>query len=448
VLSPIKGEGSTGERLIGGVDMSQRELARKKEIDDGVQRRKKPQERAADKLKGREETTASKNIDAASLESHASLLSDARLSHPANAGERAQILSELQRSYGNAYVQRLLRSHALQAKLTVNPPDDVYEKEADQVAEIVTKSAGAAIQRQAEPEEKEEEEPEEETEASAKMAVSRTPEVSDDVEGRINAARGSGEALPDSVRTSLEPHFGRDFSDVRVHTGAEADALSRQLGARAFTTGQDIFFRSGDYQPESEEGKKLLGHEMTHVVQQGGAAISRQAVETEKKAPAGEKEAEEALDKAKAKAISNMSTANIKALLYEAANCQQSNREQAAQGALDEASKEALAILKQKAKAFDVKASSLTMAKALLEQLATVQLLGAEGEEKATEAAFNKLLQWAQNQLAFAIKALQSDPSAATAQTVLEKAALVQMLGGSTAGSIAAVQKWREMEIS
>jgi hypothetical protein len=447
VLSPIKGEGSTDERLTGGVDMSQRELARKKEIDDGVQRRKKPQERAADKLKGHEETTGLKNIDAASLESHASLLSDARLSHPANAGERAQILSELQRSYGNAYVQRLLRSHALQAKLTVNPPDDVYEKEADQVAEIVTKSSGAAIQRQAEGEELEEEE-EEEGAVSAKMAVSRTPEVSDDVEGRINAARGSGEALPDSVRTSLEPQFGRDFSDVRVHTGAEADALSRQLGARAFTTGQDIFFRSGDYQPESEEGKKLLGHEMTHVVQQGGAAISRQAVKTEEKAPAGEKEAEEALDKAKAKAISNMSTANIKALLYEAANCQQSNREQAAQSALDQASKEALAILKQKAKAFDVKASSLTMAKALLEQLATVQLLGAEGAEKATEAAFNKLLQWAQNQLAFAIKALQSDPSAATAQTVLEKAALVQMLGGSTAGAIAAVQKWREMEIS
>jgi hypothetical protein len=423
--------------------MSQRELARKKEIDDGVQRRKKPQERAADKLKAREETTASKNIDAASLESHASLLSDARLSHSANAGERAQILSELQRSYGNAYVQRLLRSHALQAKLTVNPPDDIYEKEADQIAEMVTKSPGAAIQRQAEEEEEEEEE-----EMSAKMAVSRTPEVSEDVEGRINAARGSGEALPDSIRASLEPHFGRDFSDVRVHAGAEADALSQQLGAKAFTTGQDIFFRSGDYQPESEEGKKLLGHEMTHVVQQGGASVSRQAVEAEEKAPAGEREAEEALDEAKAKAISNMSTANIKALLYEAAHCQQINREQSAQSALDQVSNEALADLKRKIKAFDVKASSLTMAKALLEKLAMVQLLGAEGEEKAAEAAFNKLLQWAQGQLAFAVKALQSAPSEVTAQAVLEKAALVQMLGGSATGAIAAVQKWREMEIS
>jgi len=425
--------------------MSERELARKKEIDDGVQRRKKPQERAADKLKARKETTALKNIEAASLESHASLLSDARLSHPANAGERAQLLSELQRSYGNAYVQRLLRSHALQAKLTVNPPDDIYEKEADQVAEMVTKSPGAAIQRQAEEEEPEEEE---ESEVSAKMAVSRTPEVSEDVEGRINAARGSGEALPDSIRASLEPHFGRDFSDVRVHAGAEADALSQQLGAKAFTTGQDIFFRSGDYQPESEEGKKLLGHEMTHVVQQGGAAVSRQAVEAEEKAPAGEREAEEALDEAKAKAISDMSTANIRALLYEAAHCQQIGAEQSAQSALDQASNEALADLKRKIKAFDVKASSLTMAKALLEKLATVQLLGAEGEEKAAEAAFNKLLQWAQNQLAFAVKALQSDPSGVTAQAVLEKAALVQMLGGDTAAAIAAVQKWREMEIS
>ena len=428
--------------------MSQRELARKKEIDDGVQRRKKPQERAADKLKARKETTASKNIEAASLESHASLLSDARLSHPANAGERAQLLSELQRSYGNAYVQRLLRSHALQAKLTVNPPDDIYEKEADQIAEIVTKSPGTAIQRQEAGEEGKEEEEEGEEEVSPKMAVSRTPEVSEDVEGRINAARGSGEALPDSIRSSLEPHFGRDFSDVRVHAGAEADALSQQLGAKAFTTGQDIFFRSGDYQPESEEGKKLLGHEMTHVVQQGGAAVSRQAVEAEEKAPAAEREAEEALDEAKAKAISDMSTANIRALLYEAAHCQQIDQEQSAQSALDQASNEALAILKRKAKAFDVKASSLTIAKDLLEQLATVQLLGAEGEEKAAEAAFNKLLQWAQNQLAFAVKALQSAPSEVTAQAVLEKAALVQMLGGSAAGAIAAVQKWREMEIS
>ena len=358
--------------------MSERELARKKEIDDGVQRRKKPQERAADKLKARDKTTASKNIDSASLESHASLLSDARLSHPANAGERAQILSDLQRSYGNAYVQRLLRSRALQAKLTVNPPDDIYEKEADQVAEIVTKPRGAAIQRQAEEEESEEEE----AEVSAKMAVSRTPEVSEDVAGRINAARGSGEALPDSIRASLEPHFGRDFSDVRVHAGAEADALSQQLGAKAFTTGQDIFFRSGDYQPESEEGKKLLGHEMTHVVQQGGASVSRQAVEAEEKAPAGEREAEEALDEAKAKAISNMSTANIRALLYQAAHCQQIGAEQSAQSALDQASNEALAILKRKTKAFDVKASSLTMAKALLEKLATVQLLAQRARRK------------------------------------------------------------------
>lgn len=427
--------------------MAERELARKKEIDEGVQRRKKPQEPAAGKLKARDETTALKNVDAASLESHASLLSDARLSHPANAGQRAQILSDLQSSYGNAYVQRLLRSRALQAKLTVNPPDDIYEKEADRVAEIVTKSPGAAIQRQGEEEEKPEEE--EEEAVSAKMAVSRTPEVSDDVEGRINAARGSGESLPDSISASLEPHFGRDFSDVRVHADSEADTLSRQLGARAFTTGQDIFFRSGDYQPGSGEGKKLLGHEMTHVVQQGGAPLSRKAVKTEEKAAPPEKiEAQAELDKARARAIKDMSPANVKALLYQAARCQQlgADSQGAAKNALDKASSETMAILKRQTSTFDVKTSSLKMARDLLDQLATVQLLGAEGEGKAAEAAFKKLLQWAQNQLAFAVKALQAAPSGVTAKEVLEKAALVQMLGGDATPAMAALKQWREME--
>jgi len=213
----------------------------------------------------------------------------------------AEAILGLQQSYGNAYVQRLLKSRTVQPKLTVNPPDDQYEREADQVADAIAQAPVSQVQRQAEEEEEEkvqtkavdsripqaiqlqaeeEEEkvqtklqrqaaPEEDEEKVQTRATdSGVPEVTQNLEERINAARGSGEALPGSVRASFEPHLGRDFGDVRVHRDSEADNLSRDLGAKAFTTGKDIFFRNSDYQPDSDDGKRLLAHELTHVVQQ------------------------------------------------------------------------------------------------------------------------------------------------------------------------------------
>jgi len=82
-------------------------------------------------------------------------------------------------------------------------------------------------------------------------------------------ATGGGRALPDSVRTTLERRLGYDFGDVRVHTGAGADALARDLDAVAFTVGRDVFFRAGAYDPSTVAGRRLLAHELTHVVQQG-----------------------------------------------------------------------------------------------------------------------------------------------------------------------------------
>jgi hypothetical protein len=65
--------------------------------------------------------------------------------------------------------------------------------------------------------------------------------------------------------------LGQDFSGVRIHRDAEADSLSRSLRANAFTTGNDIFFKSNAYDPASTEGQKLLAHELTHVFQQRSA---------------------------------------------------------------------------------------------------------------------------------------------------------------------------------
>ena len=76
----------------------------------------------------------------------------------------------------------------------------------------------------------------------------------------------------------MEASFGADFRGVRVHTGSEADALNSAVHARAFTTGHDIFFRAGEYNPQSSGGRELLAHELTHVVQQTGAVRRKLAI--------------------------------------------------------------------------------------------------------------------------------------------------------------------------
>jgi hypothetical protein len=98
-------------------------------------------------------------------------------------------------------------------------------------------------------------------------------EVTPEVEQTIQGARGGGQAMDSNVRAQMEPAFGADFGGVRVHTGSQADSLNRSLSARAFTTGQDIFFKQGEYSPGSSSGRELLAHELTHVVQQGGDQV-------------------------------------------------------------------------------------------------------------------------------------------------------------------------------
>ena len=79
-----------------------------------------------------------------------------------------------------------------------------------------------------------------------------------------------GQALDTGTRAAMEPRFGRDFSDVRVHTDTEAAESARAVNARAYTVGQDIAFASGQYQPSTDEGSALLAHELAHTVQQSG----------------------------------------------------------------------------------------------------------------------------------------------------------------------------------
>ncbi len=100
--------------------------------------------------------------------------------------------------------------------------------------------------------------------------------VSSSVESSINSVRArGGSPLPESERAFFEPRMGYDFSGVRVHTGPEAQQISRSLNARAFTVGKDVFFGSNEYSPGSSDGRRLMAHELTHTVQQGASGVGR-----------------------------------------------------------------------------------------------------------------------------------------------------------------------------
>ncbi len=108
----------------------------------------------------------------------------------------------------------------------------------------------------------------------AQRSADAPSELEEDTAARINRERGGGQALDRAVQAQANAALGHDFSGVRVHTSPEANALSRELGATAFTTGRDVFFRDGAYDPHSTSGRQLITHELTHVVQQSGASAS------------------------------------------------------------------------------------------------------------------------------------------------------------------------------
>jgi Domain of unknown function (DUF4157) len=189
----------------------------------------------------------------------------------------------------------------IQAKLTVSTPADQYEQEADQVADSVmagyTRPVGQVSQGiqpklyrvELRPEdmvdsmfppggefgaESPETSPTEEVQRSASgEAGAVTPHFEQSLQ---QATHVGGEALPSPTRSFMESRFGWDFSSVRVHRDTRANTLAKQVNARAFTLDRDIFFAGSAYRPDSAEGRRLLAHELTHVVQQSEGRISRQ----------------------------------------------------------------------------------------------------------------------------------------------------------------------------
>ena len=182
----------------------------------------------------------------------------------------------------------------IQPKLEVNDPNDRYEVEADRVADQVMRMSAGNLSTQ----------PtngwnrhatiapklqlkcaacgsEDETAMRSHHVESAAPQVTPTIERNIHRMQGGGKPLDDNTRTFFEQRIGADFSGVRIHTDTNAIQTSRDINARAFTTGNNIAFNSGEYNPTTTSGKHLLAHELTHTIQQNGAqTLQRQEPET------------------------------------------------------------------------------------------------------------------------------------------------------------------------
>jgi len=199
-------------------------------------------------------------------------------------GKSASSIHYLHHAVGNQAVGNLLRSGRIQTKLRIGRPNDKYELEADRVAKQVMSMSEAPVagmttgalivQRRCEicaasggicPSCTEKEE---KGFLQAKEQPGFTPEVTLEAAAGIQNLQGKGRPLPPSMRTFFEPRFGHDFSQVRIHTDARAVRSAQALSARAFTIGHDIVFGTGQFTPGTVDGKRLLAHELTHIVQQ------------------------------------------------------------------------------------------------------------------------------------------------------------------------------------
>lgn len=200
-------------------------------------------------------------------------------------------------------VESGLDFNTFQRKLAISTPEDAYEREADHIAEVVVNAferptsfltrfshrvkgiSALSVQRQEDEASDElendegEEEIEDEIENDTERGMVQTMrtgatgvEAPSQAHSYLASARGSGQLLDQSTQETMSAFFGHDFSGVRVHPDARAAASARSVNALAYTVGRDIVFGAGQYAPGTAEGRKLLAHELTHVVQQAGGS--------------------------------------------------------------------------------------------------------------------------------------------------------------------------------
>jgi len=190
---------------------------------------------------------------------------------------------------GSSGKQLVSQPPLVQAKLTINQPNDRYELEADRVADEVVSRINAphrkAVQHQQLFEESEEHiqmkplAQQIHSFSEQNFTAGGETGITPNLEMSIRQAQGDGNFLPEQVREPIEQVFGTDFSKVRIHTDAVSHRQNQALKANAFTTGQDIFFREGAYNPGNNQGRELLAHELTHVMQQKKSKSSTKIIQ-------------------------------------------------------------------------------------------------------------------------------------------------------------------------
>ena len=163
-------------------------------------------------------------------------------------------------------LQGIEEEEVLQTKSLETTAKPDIQCEATEKEEVQAKFLGATdanIQREATEEEELQTKPSLQTENDGNQ-------TSQSLASRLATQKGGGSPLSNEVRSFMEPRFGADFGQVRIHTSHESIQMNRELNAQAFTHGRDIYFGTGKYNPGSNDGKQLLAHELTHVIQQTG----------------------------------------------------------------------------------------------------------------------------------------------------------------------------------
>ena len=167
-------------------------------------------------------------------------------------------------------------------KLTINNPSDRYEQEADAVADKVMQMNTPSVQKKSgadsffssspisiTPLQRKCDNCKEEEKMQRKEIDGEELTADNNLENYVGGLQSGGHPLPNEARNFYEPRFGYDFSNVKIHTDAVAAKSAQSINALAYTSGSNIVFNKGQYAPETDSGKKLLGHELTHIVQQG-----------------------------------------------------------------------------------------------------------------------------------------------------------------------------------
>ncbi len=161
--------------------------------------------------------------------------------------------------------EEMMGRWVVQPSLSVSTPGDPYEVEADRVADEVMRmpdQAGGAPQalRWANA-----------GSINRQCASCAAQSAGGDLGAVVaRGTSGGGSTLDGATRGFMESRFGQDFGHVRVHTGGASADSARSINSLAYTVGSDIVFGDGQYAPQTSEGRRLLAHELTHTVQQGG----------------------------------------------------------------------------------------------------------------------------------------------------------------------------------